>query len=113
MLNACAGALVGLALLSAIVYNSPPCLPGSPGARGLIHSFLHQSLGLRLSDWCVLCRYMVLETIFKKGGASGSACGWARVPNAPKKSLTNGFNFGKVCIEYKRGCDFYVKLPCS
>lgn len=45
---------------------------------------------------------MVSKTIFIKGGASGLACEWARVPKAPKKSLTYGFNYGKFYIEYKR-----------
>lgn len=109
MLNAGAVALVGLALLSAIVYKYPPVLSRLAGRTGVVHSFLHKSLGLRLSDLCVLCRNMVSKTIFIKGGASGLACEWARVPKAPKKSLTNGSNFGKVCIEYKRGCAAHVK----
>lgn len=70
---------------------------------------MHESLGLRLSDSCVLCRNMVSKTIFIKGGASGLACEWARAPKAQKKSLTNGSNCVKVCIEYKRGCAAYVK----
>lgn len=50
----------------------PPCLPGRPGARGFVHSFLHESLGLRLSDSCVLCRNMVSKTILKRVGRAGS-----------------------------------------
>lgn len=54
--------------------QNPSCLPGWPGARGIVHSFLYESLGLRLSDSCVLCRNMVFKTIFIKGGAIGLGC---------------------------------------
>ena len=111
MLNAGAGALVGLALLSAIVYNSPRACPIDRAHGGLSIASCNKSLGLRLSDLCVLCRNMVFKTIFIKGGASGLACEWARGAKAPKKSLTNSTNFGILYIAYKRGCDAYVKLP--
>lgn len=84
MLNAGVVALVVLPLLLAIVYKFPPCLPALRAHGGFVHSFLHKSLGLRLSDLCVLCRNIVSKTIFKKGGASGLACEWARVPKAQK-----------------------------
>lgn len=42
----------------------PPVLARQVGRTGVVHSFLHESLGLRLSDSCVLCRNMVFKTIF-------------------------------------------------
>lgn len=73
-------------VISYCIQISPRACPAGRAHGGLVYSFFHKSLGLRLSDLCVLCRNMVSKTIFKKGGASGLACEWARASKAQKKS---------------------------
>lgn len=65
--------------------NLPRAFPAVPDARGFFSFCLQKLLGLRLSNFCCMLQNLVFNTIFKKGGASGLACEWARVPKAPKK----------------------------
>lgn len=71
-------------VISYCMQISPRACPAGRAHGGFVHSFLHKSLGLRLSDLCVLCRNMVFKTIFIEGGASGLACELARAPKAQK-----------------------------
>lgn len=64
VLNAGAGALVGLPLLSALCIQIPPCLPEWSGARGLFIAFAKIAWATSKRFLCLVSQYGFVNYIY-------------------------------------------------